>query len=285
MIIVKNAELPNILKIIGIERSYLESLKDNVEMIKASDPAVLKDIDTYISKNAVFNGISEAVRREISSKHTLFDAITFALDNAIELSKYVETKLKASKQKLFDTSTISYREKGMFDWLNTISFFSNYTSKIIDVVLTQPKTINNYLSKADFEYLNKTVMYYRTVLKRLTDSRKNLIRSIEMLSDEQYDPEFSSIIEKAKGKDATTIGLAPHNFSPEYWRRYLVMRWDVSTLQSNQEKIEMYSAKLQRLEIQRAGGANPKLDSQIEYWENQIQILDSDIADIEAKYA
>lgn len=285
MIIVKNAELATVLKIINIERSYLESLKDNIEMLKSSSPEVLKGIDAYISKNAVFNGIAEFSRREISGKHTIFDAMTFALDNAIELSRYIETKLKASKQKLFDTSTISYREKGMFDWLNTISFFSNYTSKIIDVVLTQPKTVNNYLSKADFEYLNKTVMYYRTVLKRLTDSRKNLIRSIEMLSEEQYDPEFSSIIEKAKGKEATTIGLAPHDFSPEYWRRYLVMRWDVNTMQSNQEKIEMYSAKLQRLEIQRAGGANPKLDSQIEYWENQIQILDAEIADIEAKYA
>lgn len=285
MIIVKNAELQNVLKIIGIERSYLVSLKDSVGSIQGSEPEILKGIDDYISRNALFKGIDDFAQREISSKHTLFDAMVFALNNAIDLTDYIEAKLKQSKNKLFDTSTITYREKGMFDWLNSISFFANYTSKIIDVVLTQPKTVNSYLNKADFEYLNKTGNYYRTILKRLTDSKKNLVRSVEMLSDEQYDPEYSSIIEDAKGKEATSVGIAPHNFSPEYWRRYIVMRWDVNTIKSNQEKIDMYSAKLLRLENQRNGSPNPKLDKQIEYWQNEIQILDSEISDLERKYA
>lgn len=285
MIIVKNAEIGNITKIITVERTYIESLRESVEMIKASDPAVLKEIFEYIQKNAVFNGIADHVRREISGKHTLFDAMTFALDNAKVVADYVETKLKKSGTKIFDTATITYREKGMFDWLNAISFFTNYTSKVIDITLTQPKAVNNYLSKADFEYINKTVGYYRTILKRLCDSQKNILRSIDMLSDEQYDPEFSTVIEEAKGRAAVDTGLAPHHFSPEYWRRYVAMRWDVSTIKSNQEKIDLYASKLQRLENKRNNNPDPKLDSQIEFWQNEIQILDSEISDIEAKYA
>lgn len=285
MIIVKNAEFTNIAKIINVERTFAESLEDSIVTIQNSDKDVLRNIENYISKNGVINGISENVRREISGKHTLFDAMVFALKNSQDISRYIEAKLKKSNKKIFDTATITYQEKGMFDWLNTISFFANYTSKLVDILLTQPQSINNYLTKADFEYINKTVNYYRTVMKRLCDSLKNIQRSIDMLSTEQYDPEFSSIIEEAKGKEAVETGLAPHHFNPIYWASYVAMRWDVNTLESNQDKIRLYAAKLQRLELEKNRSSDPSLDAQIEYWENQIQVLDAESEDIRAKYA
>ena len=285
MIIIKNAELENISKVITTERSYIQGLKENLAMIQATDSHVRDEIFDYIKHNAVINGIAENIRRNISNKHDIFQAMNFALDNAEALIVEIEARLKKSGKKIFDTKAISYREKGMFDWLNSISFYVNYTSKLIDIILTQPKTVANYLTKADFEFINKTVGYYNTLTKRLTDSRRNLVRSIDMLSDEQYDPEYSSIIEDAKGKEATTVGLMPHELNPDYWRRYIVMRWDVRTIKVNQEKIDMYAAKLQRLESQRNGQENPSLDAQIEKWQNEIQILDAEIREIEEKYA
>ncbi len=285
MIIVKNAELNNISKIMGTERSYIQGLKESLAMMKSSDLEVKDSIFDYIKQNAVLNGISENIRRNISNKYDIFETMIYCLDNALVMMDNIEGRLKKSGKKIFDTSAISYREKGMFDWLNAISFYTNYTSKLIDILLTQPKTVANYLTKADFEYINKTVSYYNTITKRLTDSRRNLIRSIDMLSDEQYDPEYISIIEDAKGKEAVTIGLAPHQLNPDYYRRYIVMRWDVHTIKSNQEKIDMYASKLQRLENKRNGNPNPALDSQIEKWQNEIQILDAEIREIEEKYA
>lgn len=285
MIIVKNALLENIVKSIVTERTYIQGLKESIVMINASDNEVKNNIFEYIKHNAVLNGISENIKRNISSKHDIFETILFCLDNANKLIDDIEKLLKKSNKNIFDTSSITYREKGMFDWLNSISFFNNYTSKIIDIILTQPATIGNYLTKADFEYINKTVGYYNIILKRLSDSYKNLSRSIQMLSDEQYDPEYIDIVEQVKGKEATTLGLMPHELNPDYWRRYLVMRWDVRTIKSNQEKIDMYAAKLQRLENQRNGTQNPALEKQIEKWQNEIQILDAEIREIEEKYA
>ena len=285
MIIIKNAQIANIVKVLATERTYIQGLKESLVMIQASDKEVKDEMFEYIKHNAVLNGISEHLRRNVTTKHTIFEALDYCLDNALNMVEDIEMRLKKTKKVVFDTSAITYREKGMFDWLNAISFFTGFTSKIIDILLTQPKNIANYLTKADFEYINKTVGYYNIILKRLSDSRKNLVRSLEMLSDEQYDPDYIDLIEQVKGKEAATVGLAPHHLNPDYWRRYVVMRWDVSTIKSNQEKIDMYAAKLQRLENQRNGNPNPSLDNQIEKWENEIQILDSEIREIEEKYA
>lgn len=285
MIIVKNAEFAKVSTTIDIEKTYIQNLLETLTMIRASDKDVLAGIDDYIKHNAVFNGIATHVNRNISSRHTLFDALVFSLNNALVLQDAALDILKKANKKVFDTNAITYKEKGVFDWLNAISFFVNYSSKLIDVILTQPKNIAAFLTKADFEFLNKTVNYYNTLLKRLSDSPKNLQNSLKMLSDEQYDVEFTDIITRAKGKEATTVGLSPHELNPDFWRRYLVMRWDVRTLKSNQEKIDMYASKLQRLENKRTNAQDPSLDHQIEQWQNEIQILDAENRELEAKYA
>lgn len=284
MIVIKNTDVETVVKNIGAERTFLEGLKDNLGMVQNSSDDVLQGIFEYIKHNAVFNGISERARREISAKHDFFQTMSFAVDNAIMLLNDIETRLKKTRVKVFDTATITYRQKGMFDWINSINFFSNYSSKLIDVCLTQPKTINNYLTKADFEFINKTVGYYNILLKRLCDSERDLKRSLDMLSDEVYDADEVSVIEQLKGKQAASIGLAPHHFNPNYWRRYWVMTKDVRTIKSNREKIDMYAMKLQRLENKRNRTQDPSIDRQIEYWQNEIQILDAEIADIEEKY-
>lgn len=285
MIVISNTNISAILKNIDAERTFLEGLKDNVGMLQKSSKDVLKDIFEYIRRNAVFNSISEKARREISAKHDIFQTINFALSNGIDLLNEIENRFKKSNTKIFDTSTITYRQKGMFDWINSINFFSNFSSKFIDVCLTQPKTVNSYLNKADFEFINKTVGYYNIILKRLCDSPRDLKRSLDMLSDEVYNEQETSILEQVRGKQATSMGFAPHLINPLYWVKYLTMVNDVSTIKSNREKIDMYAMKLQRLENKRNNMEDPSIDRQIEYWQNEIQILDATIASIEEKYS
>lgn len=285
MIIVKNAEKGEIIKNISIERTFLTGLVDNINLLKNTSPEVKNDIFEYIRRNAVFNGISEHAKRNVSSKHDIIESIQFGLTNAISLLDYIEDKISKSNKKIYDDKSISYREKGMFDWLRAISFFGNYSSKFLDVVLTQPKSINNFLTKADFEFLNKTVGYYNTLLKRVCDSQKNLKTSIEMLSEEIYDPETESLIREVKGPAATTVGIAPHSLNPGYWVRYARMRLDVRTVKSNSEKIDMYSMKIQQLENKKNNNPDPSIDRQIEYWQNEIQVLDGEILEIEERYA
>lgn len=284
MIVIKDAELSVVLKNIDAERTFLDGLKNNIGMLQNSSSDILSGIHNYVRRNAVFNSISEKAKRSISSKHDIFQTMSFALANGIALLNDIEARLKKSNIKVFDTATITYRQKGMFDWISAINFFGKYTSSFIDVCLTQPKTVNNYLTKADFQFINKTAEYYNVVLARLCDSLSNIKRSLDLLSDETYDESESSIIENIRGKQAASIGFAPHVFNPGYWIRYRTMVKDVNTIKSSREKIDMYAMKLQRLENKRNNSEDPAIDRQIEYWQNEIQILDANIANIEAKY-
>lgn len=285
MIVVKNTDLPMVLKNINIEKEFLLGLKDSLALIHQSEPAVKDEIEAYIKNNAVLNGIATKAQREISSRHTLLETLDFGLNNGIALLDYIAQQFSASKVKVFDTATISFRQKGMFDWISSINFFGKYTSKLIDVVLTQPKTITHYLNKVDFEFINKTVGYYIIILKRLCSALKDIKRTIDMLSTETFSESEASLIEQIKGRQAVNLGLAPHNLNPMYWIRYGKMVSDVNTLKSNHEKIDMYAMKLQRLENRRNKTPDPAIDRQIEYWQNQIQILDAQIAQIEERYS
>lgn len=284
MIVIKNTQLDVILRNIDVEKTYLNGLKDSIGMIQSASPEVQSEVFNYVRHNAVFNSIAEKAKREISSRFDIFQTMAIAIDNAIALLNDITQRLKSANIKVYDNAVITFRQKGMFDWINAINFFGNYSGKFIDVSLTQPKTVNNYLTKADFEFINKTANYYNILLKRLSDSQRNLKNSINMLSDELYSEDNENILTSMRGKAATTTGLAPHLFNPDYWRRYLIMRSDVRTLKSNHEKIDMYAMKLQKLENKRNNTQDPTIDRQIEYWQNEIQILDAEIAEIEAKY-
>lgn len=285
MIIVKNTDLSAVLKNINIEKEFLLGLKDSLALIHQSEEGVKEEITAYIKNNAVINSIATKAQREISSRHTLLETLDFGLNNGIALLDYISQQFSAGKVKVFDTATISFRQKGMFDWISSINFFGKYTSKLIDVILTQPKNITHYLNRVDFEFINKTAGYYTIILKRLCSALKDIKRTIDMLSTETYSESESSLIEQIKGRQAVNLGLAPHNLNPMYWIRYGKMVSDVNTLKSNHEKIDMYAMKLQKLENRRNKTPDPSIDRQIEYWQNQIQLLDAQIAQIEERYS
>lgn len=284
MIIVKNTSKDAVLENINTEKTFLQGLGDTLASVKVSTDDVKNDIAMYIKQNAVLNGIAVNAQRSISQKHSLLETIAFAIKNALNLLDYIHDQFKKSNVKVYDTSTLTYKQKGMFDYVSSISFFSNYTSKILDIILTQSKSIKEVLTKADLEFINKTVNYYNILLKRLCGSDRDLKRSIDILSDEVFDEESASVITQVKGREAVTTNLLPHELNPGYWVRYALMLRDVSLIKSNRGKIDTYAMKLQKLENKRRQTEDPSLDRQIEYWTNEIQILDAEIAEKEAKY-
>lgn len=285
MIIVKNTSKEDVLANIATEKTFLQGLGDTVASISASPDSVLIDIFDYVKHNAVLNGISENARKRISSKHDFFQTLSFAIKNGLAVLSYIETVFQKTNTKVYDTATLTYKQKGMFDFISAVNFFSSYTAKVLDIILTQPKTLQGMLTKADLEFVNKTVNYYNNLLARMCESERDLKRSIDVLSDDVYDEENASILTQVKGRDAVNTNLMPHELNPLYWIKYQLMKKDVNRIKNNRGKIDVYAMKLQKLENKKRHTEDPTLDRQIEYWVNEIQILDAEIADIEAKYA
>ena len=285
MIIVKDMSKDTLLKAINAEKITIQGLTDILGSIKEADKAVRSDLFDYIKRNAVINSISEKAKKEVSSRADFFETLTFACNNAQLLLTYIENYFKKAKNNVYDTETITYKEKGMFDWFNAINFFGRHSTTLLNIILEQPKSINAYLAKVDFEFINKTYSYYSILIKRLCDSERNLYKSIEMLSDETYDIEGSEIIESIKGKQAVSVGFAPHQLNPVFWIRMGIMKHDVKVIKRNREEIDVCVAKIQKLESRKNGNPDPALEKQIEFWENEIRILNAEIAEKEDKYA
>lgn len=282
MIIIKDTPLADVISNIAIEQGSVTALRDTLAMIQSSSD--IASIEKYLTTNAVLRGIVNKAKTDISSRHDFFTTLSYTLTTASKLLEDIKKRFQSSKTRIFDTTTISYREKGMFDWISAINFLSGYTSKLFDIVLTQPKDIARYLTKADFEYINKTWTYYLIVMKRLSAAPLTLTRSLDLLSDAPYDPENDTLLAQLRGRDAIDNGLAPHKFNPYYWLNYGVMLRNVSRIKSNRESIDLYAMKLQKLEQDKQGNSDPAIDRQIEYWQNEIRILDAEIANIEEKY-
>lgn len=286
MIVIRNTTKDQVINVIrNTEVVNINGLSDNIELIKLSSKEVTESIQKYIQQNAVIKGIETNIRNNISNRSDLLQGIEFALGNADKLLGIILQYFKSTNTKIFDTSTITFKEKGMFDWLNAINFFSRYTATILDLILEQPKNVSDYLVKNDVEFMNKTAGYYNTILKRLCGSFNELKRSLDMLSNETYDADNEEILSSVKGKEATTVGLLPHHLNPYYWVRFVDMKLDIAIIKSSREKIDSYAMKVQNLENQLSNNPDPAIQRRLEYWRDEIIKLDAKISDIEAKYA
>lgn len=289
MIIIQDTSIKEVHDTVVIEQASAVGIKDTIALLKNSSDKVNDVIDAYVSKNAILKSIQNAVTAKHGQSLKLVEAIEFAESMIIIMLPKLEAILKASKNKVFDTETVSFKERGVFDMISSINFFNRYASMAIDVVLQATATNeepNKYLRKVDFEFFNNNGKYFAILLNKFCSGAEPVLKTIDNLSDEIYDAESAEVIRGLEGPEAVTLnGMAPHHLNPYFWYKKVRVKQDVNTIRANNETIDVLAMKIARLSNRVAETPDPSLERAIEVYENQIIHLRSKNAEIEAKYA
>lgn len=288
MIIISKTPKMDVLAAIDRERSLSQGLLDTIQLLKDSGAETLNKVEGLVEKNAVFNSIQKELKRTMNPRATLLHETEEALKNIVMWLPKLRVRVEKSKNTVFDKETISFREKGVLETVSSVNFYTRYASMVIDVLLTQAHKdtpMQSYLTKVDLQFVNDTAKYFMHLTVKFNDSVANLDGMINDLSDEIYDEMSAGILKGSLGDKAVSLqGLGPHELNPLYWWKVGVMKKDIASIASSNEKIEMLASKIARLNNQRTGHEDPALERAIETYQNEIIKHQARIMDIEARY-
>lgn len=288
MIIIKDTPKSDVLVGIDKEINHVQGLSDTLKLIEDS-PETKANVEAVINSNAVLKGLDNDTRKFINPKTNLLDSLNFAVRTLSLWLPKLRDRIEKSQVKVFDTETLSFKEKGILDSVSSINFYTKYATMLLDIALTQankPERMEAYLEKADFRFFNDTAKYFTSLTTRFNTSVKDLETMIDKLSDETFDTLSEDIIKGQLGIDSVSVAqnLLPHEVNPFHWLKWREMKKDVKTIQVSGEQIDMLVMKIARLNNRRNGSEDPALDRQIEVYQNDIIKKRARIAQIEDKY-
>lgn len=288
MIIISETPKLDVLNAIDKEASHIKGIIDTIQLLKDSPENVLA-VEAYISKNAVLRGIESQLKKGLSSHATLIGSLEYAANQLDLWIPKLRDRVLKSKTSVYDSETITFREKGILDTVSALNFFNRYATMVLNVVLTMAAkevNMNSFLTKVDINFFNGTPNYFAGLLIRFSQSIKSLEEMIDNLSDEVYDATSEEIIRNTVGDKAVSAlrGLAPHELNPLYWYKRQQMKADIKTIMNTNQDIDMLAMKIARLNNRRNGTNDPEIDRQIEIYQDELIKKQGKILQIEAKY-
>ncbi|QDH47095.1 hypothetical protein PQC06_gp017 [Aeromonas phage LAh10] len=289
MILIKNTKKEDVSLRLENEINYVGGLLDTIRLLNKVSPDQWNKMADYANSNAVMKSIEAGVKKGIHPKLSTVDAISAALSNLAIWMPKLKDRLKKSSTKIFDTETITFRERGILDAISAVNFFNRYASMYLDILLEQgykKSDISKLLTRHDLTFFNDTAKHFVTILVRFNQSVKDLEGMLDALSEELADEMSEQILGETTGAASVSIrhGLAPHQLNPVYWYRLWRMERDVKSIEVNQKRIEILAMKIARLNNQRTGQDDPALDNTINIYQDKIIKMDAEIREIVEKH-
>lgn len=289
MIIISETPKTDIMVAIDTESANIQGLSDTLALLKDSGNDIWKMAEAVVQKNAVLKGIENDLRRSIHPTATLLGSIEDATTQLKLWIPKLRVRIEKSPTKVYDTETITFKEKGILDTVSSINFWNRYATTVLDILLSQAnkeEDLKVALTKVDLAFFNDTAKYFSHLTAKFCDSVKNLDTMIEDLSEETYDNVSEEVIMAQLGANAVSVqkNLAFHHLNPLYWWKNRQMKKAINTIKANNENIDMLAMKIARLNNRRYGTENPDLDRQIEVYQDAIIKKRAESLRIEAKY-
>lgn len=288
MIIINETPKLDVLVAIDKEASRVKGLIDTIGLLQDS-PENMVAVVSYIHKNAVLKGIEANLKKGLDSRSELIPALGYAVSQLDLWLPKLRERIAKSKTTVYDSHTVTFKEKGILDTVSALDFFNRYATMVLNIVLSQAgKEVNmtSFMTKVDLTFFNETSKYFTGLLIKFSQSIKSLEEMIESLSDEVYDATSEEIIRATLGDKAVAPlrGLAPHQLNPIYWWKRQKMKSDVKLIASTNEEMEMLAMKIARLNNRRNGIEDPEIDRQIELYQDELIKRQGKIMQIEARY-
>ena len=260
----------------------------NIDQIKANN--LVAEVNAAADGWVITKSITKSLHDKGYRGSTFLNNVEFGLSANKILVVGLEKLVREYRTKIWDGKLVTLRQANILNMVEHIHFWVDYTSKILDVVLTinlNKADPSKYLSAHDQKWLAGTIDYYKHFTSELLKGSKAILATLDKVPDIDVSEVSLDVLETTSGKGSTDIvgkGFGIHNLNPMFWIGLGIKNINLARIENMRAKNQQHAMKISQAINKRDGTNDPQIDRQIEIYQDKIVRNEHEIEQIIKSY-
>lgn len=211
-----------------------------------------------------------------------------AINNCIELLDYIERALNDKFNEDVTRSALSVYHASILKLVNLIGFVSDYArmASVIHFVELEQHSRGQKAEhvKADIKFIEEYKWSFFAALNVFRMPVKDLIDKLEHLPNIILNEENYELVKNTSDVDPLQMNFIVHPLNPVIFVGTRINLYQAKKYKQAQADLQEVQARLHRMNSNRNGEVDAKLDRQVEYYTNLSTKLKAEIARMEKEY-
>lgn len=267
----------------------------------------ISELQDIYEEAAKLLGRTNFKHKEVTKKMEMFrSTVGTGSDNAIVyISKNIKTiidNLDFCEKLVTDyigtsvaASGINYKQANIIQFTDNINYVNRMARKFLHFVFVtessqyqaDPEEALLAISKPDRESLEKDFQNFCYAFKTAIMKKDELTKKIHDIPEAQVTESSNKTLTATVGInkiDPFKLGFSGHWMNPIYFIRMSIAEWQVARYQAAKDEVQVLRLRILKLQQEKAGKENPKLEQEIQYYEKLVQQKQYDINEMEKNY-
>jgi hypothetical protein len=227
-------------------------------------------------------------------KGNIITTIDTILKDVSKLSALLLTNIENDFEETIASTGLTCSKAQKLQLTEGIDFVTRYSRKLLNYIIIaetskydQGNTIENRLSKVQREYVTKFFSNYCILMNGFAKGGPEVLKIFNSIPNITVTPENIESYKATHGRyslDPLQFGFIPVSLNPFYHIGMSIAEYQTNRYDEKKEERDLIKLRLINLKNQMNSTPNPKLEQEIEYYEERVQKLELKIEDMERKY-
>lgn len=262
-------------------------LESNLSRIRNSGV----DLSGVSAQWVITKGLDKFLRAQGLSMHDLVETISTGVSTIQSLVPEVTKLIRGYNEKIWDGKLLTLKQVNILNLIEHLTFWIKYVRMIFDVLLTmnnkdlQPE---QYLSKYDTRWINGTELFFRQLTAELLKGSRAVLVRLNAMADVEVSQNSLDVLESMEGGakvDLLKQGFGVHMVNPIFWFHLAWAKINIMRIEQMRRDNELFAMKISQAINKKGGNEDPRLEREIEIYQDEIIKNTVAIEQIEKKYA
>lgn len=262
-------------------------LESNLSRIRNSGV----DLSGVSAQWVITKGLDKFLRAQGLSMHDLVETIATGVSTIQSLVPEVTKLIRGYNEKIWDGKLLTLKQVNILNLIEHLTFWIKYVRMIFDVLLTmnnkdlQPE---QYLSKYDTRWINGTELFFRQLTAELLKGSRAVLARLNAMADVEVSQNSLDVLESMEGGakvDLLKQGFGVHMVNPIFWFHLAWAKINIMRIEQMRRDNELFAMKISQAINKKGGNEDPRLEREIEIYQDEIIKNTVAIEQIEKKYA
>ena len=239
----------------------------------------------------ITKGLDKFLRAQGLAMEDLPQTISTGLASIQALIPEVIKLIKGYNEKIWDGKMLTLKQVNILNLIEHLTFWIKYVRMIFDVLLTmnnkdlQP---DQYLTKYDTRWINGTELFFRQLTVELLKGSRVMLARLNAMADVEVSRNSLDVLESMEGGakvDLLKQGFGVHMVNPIFWFHLAWSKINIMRIENMRRDNELFAMKISQAINKKGGNEDPRLEREIEIYQDEIIKNTVAIEQIEKKYA
>ena len=249
------------------------------------------DLSAVSGQWIITKGLDKFLRAQGLAMDDLPQTISTGLSSIQALIPEVTKLIRGYNEKIWDGKMLTLKQVNILNLIEHLTFWIKYVRMIFDVLLTmnnkdlQP---DQYLTKYDTRWINGTELFFRQLTVELLKGSRVMLARLNAMADVEVSQNSLDVLETMEGGakvDLLKQGFGVHMVNPIFWFHLAWSKINIMRIEQMRRDNELFAMKISQAINKKGGNDDPRLEREIEIYQDEIIKNTLAIEQIEKKYA